>query len=286
MYSETDYLNYVLEFSLALFAISAAYFIDPARPLTFGFLLLVPLLFGYTAYISREGFKHASMLSFISLIFLPLDFTMAAVAITVSVGNVLTSFFAGGTGFKNYYSATMLPLLFTGLVLGGSMYLAATTQPDFGNQFRDTVADQVGNQTKFILEETEFLEMQKQANTDAVKQISYRTFNATELYILNQTRGNLSEQDQQILIQAFDSAEEDVAGRIVEAARKKQENATEAIDIPERASQSIENLLSGQRIALLAPLIILGVYSLHPLVGLLTAISAKLFEIIGRRIEE
>ncbi|MFB6147967.1 MAG: hypothetical protein ABEJ66_03715, partial [Candidatus Nanohaloarchaea archaeon] len=66
---EQDYVEYVAEFSLALLAVSAAYFIDPARPVSFLTLLMVPLLFGYTAYVSRESFSSSTFLGFIALIF-------------------------------------------------------------------------------------------------------------------------------------------------------------------------------------------------------------------------
>jgi len=111
-------------------------FIDPSNLLTLGTLILIPMLFGYTAYISREQFKYSSFLGFISLMFVPLGPIMAAVAVTVSVGNLLVSFFAGGTNFKDYYGSTMLPLLFTGLILGGAVYGLATYQPSFGDDLR------------------------------------------------------------------------------------------------------------------------------------------------------
>jgi len=97
---------------------------------------------------------------------------MAAVAVTVSVGNLLVSFFAGGTNFKDYYGSTMLPLLFTGLILGGAVYGLATYQPSFGDDLRKGIADTVGDQSSTILEETNLVEMQQDANREVVKQVS------------------------------------------------------------------------------------------------------------------
>lgn len=278
---EQDYLEYVIEFSLALFAVSTAYFIDPANLPTLGALLLVPMLFGYTAYISREKFKYSSFLGFISLMFVPLGAIMAAVAIILSIGNVLVSFFAGGTQFKDYYRATMLPLLFTGLILGGATYGAAIHQPEFGDEVRSGIAEAVGSQTSIILDEANLAEMQQNANKKVVEEVSTGSVMAAQGYVLNQTRENLSLEGRMAVTQAFSSAQEDIPNKMINAAENTGKQ-TKALEISDRVSGSIENLLSGKKILALMPIITLGMYGLQPLVGLLTAIFAKLFQRIGR----
>lgn len=278
---EQDYLEYVIQFSLALFAVSAAYFIDPKDIITFGTLILIPLLFGYTAYISRESFKHSSFLGFISLMFLPLGPIMAAVAIILSAGNVLVSFFAGGTHFKDYYRATMLPLLFTGLILGGTTYAAATYQPEFGDNLRTGIAETTGNQTSKILAETELVEMQQNANRKVVEEVSTGTVAATQGYVVNQTQENLSRQEQEAVMHAFNSAQDEVPEKMLEASKEAQQQ-TKVLDISDRVADSIENLLAGKNILILVPMITFGMYGLQPVVGLLTAIFAKLIQRIGR----
>ena len=282
---DQDYLEYVLEFSLALFAISAAYFIDLGKPITLGVLILIPVLFGYTAYISREKFQAASLMAFISLIFMPLNAILAAVAVTVSVGNTLVSFFAGGTRFKEYYSATMLPLLFTGLILGGSVYVMANSNPEFGNELRGGIAETVGNQTATLVEESNIAEMQQEANRQAVEQVSTGTIAATQGYVLNETQNDLSPQDQRVLANAFSSAQEEIPAQMLNMSENAQENS-KVLDISGRVEGSIENLLSGNKILILVPIITFGMYGLQPVIGLLTAISARVFEIIGRREED
>lgn len=282
---EQDYLEYVIQFSLALFAISAASFIDPSNLVTLGVLIIVPMLFGYTAYISRESFKYSSFLAFISVMFVPLGPVMAAVAIIISFGNIMVSFFAGGTHFKDYYRATMLPLLFIGLILGGATYTAATYQPEFGNELRTGIADAVGSQTSTILDETNLVEMQKDANRQVVDQVSTGTVMATQGYVINETQENLSVEGQQAVLQAFSSAQEEIPEMMVDASDQAQ-NQTEALDISDRVSGSIENLLDGKAILVLVPLITLGLYGLQPLVGLLTAIFAKLTQRIARPEED
>jgi len=278
---EQDYLEYVIQFSIALFAVSAAYFINPSNLLTLSFLLIVPMLFGYTAYISRDKFKYSSLLAFISLMFVPLNPIMAAVAITLSIGNVMVSFFAGGTQFKDYYRATMLPLLFTGLILGGVTYAAATYQPNFGDELRTGIGETIGDHTSTILDETNLAEMQKDANREVVKQVSTTTITSTQAYVINETKKNLSLEGQQAVLQAFSSAQEEIPEQMVAATEETQQQ-TKALKISDRVSDSIENLLSGKKILVLVPVITFGMYGLQPVIGLLTAIFAKLTQRIAR----
>lgn len=278
---EQDYLEYVIQFSLALFAVSAAYFIDLSNLVTLSGLLLVPMLFGYTAYISRDKFKYSSFLAFISLMFVPLSPILAAVAIILSVGNVLVSFFAGGNQFKDYYRATMLPLLFTGLILGGATYTAATYQPEFGDEIRSGIADTVGSQTSTILDETNLVEMQQDANRQVVEEVSTGSIMATKGYVINRTQENLSVEGQQAVLQAFSSAQDEVPEMMLNASENAQQQ-TQALDISDRVSVSIENLLSGKKILVLVPIITFGMYGLQPVVGLLTAIFAKLTQRLSR----
>jgi hypothetical protein len=282
---EQDYLEYVIQFSVALFAVSAAYFIDLSNLLTLTVLILIPILFGYTAYISREKFKYSSFLAFISLIFVPLNPIMAVVAIIISIGNVMVSFFAGGTQFKDYYRATMLPLLFTGLILGGATYAATTYQPSFGDELRTGIADTIGSQTSTILDETNLVEMQQDANRRVVEEVSTGTVMATRGYIINESQENLSLEGQQAVLQAFSSAQEEVPEMMLKASEQSQ-NQTQVLNISDRVSGSIENLISGKKILVIVPIITFGMYGLQPVIGLLTAIFATLTQKLGRSKED
>lgn len=282
---EQDYLEYVIEFSLSMFAISAAYFFNPASLTSWGTLMLIPLLFGYTTFISRNGFKWASMLSFITLVFAPLNPTMAVLAITIALGNVLVSFFAHGETFRDFYGVTLIPLLLTGLVIGGSLYAGTIYSPDFGNEVRDSAAGLVSDQAATVLEETELVEMQKDANTRAVDQVSTTTVMLTQQYILNETRDELSQSDLSAVNSAFNSAQSDIPDRMVEQVEEGQQD-TKTVDIASRVEGAIKNLLEGPAIILVIPLIALGFYTLHPVVGFLTALSAKSFALLGREEEK
>lgn len=282
---EKEYVEYVIEFSLAMFAASAAYFFRPSELVTWGTLLLIPLLYGYTAYISRDTFKTSSLLSLIALMFIPINTVMAGIAISIGVGNVLVSFFASGESFKDYYGATMIPLLLTGVILGGTFYYGAQLNADLGDNVRDTVAETAGSQASVILEETQLIETQKQANVQMVDQVSQGTVLLTQQYVLNETQGQLDSSDQQALQSAFQSASIDIPEEMAQQAREQQNEQAKTIDIGQRTSDTLRNLLEGDGILLLVPLIAIGFYSVHPVVGLLTAISASVFSIIGKEEE-
>lgn len=278
---EEDYIQYVLQFSLSILAISAAYFVDPSRIITFGSLLLIPVLFGYTAYVSRKGFQTASALALVSLIFAPLGLKMIIIALLISLGNILTSFFAHGESFKDYYSATMIPLLLTGLVIGGGIYGLSMMQPSTGEDVRSTVSNAVGVNTNLLLEEMQLIEMQQQSNRQVVQQTSSASILAAQAYVLNQTEENLTEEDLLAVQNAFSSAEEEIPAQFVE----RSSGELETVNISERVSDGVENLLTNERLILLVPIIGVVFYAAHPFVGFLVAISASLFAFFERKIQ-
>lgn len=276
---EQDYLKYVGEFSLSITAISAAYFFDPNNLATAATLLMIPLLFGYTARISRDRFQTSSFLSLIALMFTILSPIMAALAVLISVGNILISFFAGGSSFTDYYRATTIPLLLTGLLLGGAVYGATIYQPSLSAEIRQNAAGIAANQTSTVLEETQIIEQQRNANQQMVEQTASGTIALTQGYVLNQTKRNLSKQDQQIVLNAFQDAEADIPQRLATEADGKQK----ALNISDRVKGSMENLLKGNLIILI-PLITFLIYGLHPVLGFLTAIFSSLFAFTERKL--
>ncbi len=278
---EEDYVQYVLQFSLSILAISAAYFLDPSRIVTFSSLLLIPALFGYTAYISREEFKTASALALAALIFAPLGLKMIAIGLLIGLGNILTSFFAHGESFKDYYGATMIPLLLTGLVIGGGVYGLSMTQPSIGDEVRSGASDAIGFHTNILLEEMQLIEMQEQSNRQVVQQTSSGSILAAQAYVLNETRGNLSEQDLMAVQKAFSSAEKEIPEQFVE----RSTGELETINVSERVSDGVEKLLSDEKLILLVPIIGFMFYAVHPLVGFLVAISASVFAFLERKMQ-
>ncbi len=270
-----EYLEYVGEFSLSLLAVSAAYFVDPSSTHTLGALLLVPVLFGYTAYISRNGFQRSSLLSGVALFFTVLNPIVAAVAIVIVTGNVLISFFASGESFRDFYGATTLPLLFTGLVLGLATYGAATTYDDIGDTIRNEGSKFLGKQAETAVEKSNIIEAQKNAQVSMMESTSRTTVTATQEYVLNDTREQLGQQDLIAINNAFQEAQTDIPARIKQRADSRTENAS--LDVSARTQDLASSTLKGKAFLLLIPLITFGLYSLQPLLGLLTAFWASVF---------
>lgn len=276
---EQDYIQYVAEFSLALLAVSAAYFFDPGKIYSYGTLLLIPLLYGYTSHISREGFKTSSILSFIALIFAPLNPQIAVFAVLIAFGNVFVSLLSGGnSSFTDHYNTVALPMLFTGVVLGTMFYVGISVQPGLAEDVRIQTSTFTSEQASTLIEETQIMDTQRESQTQIIAETSRITVRATQGHVLNETQEEFGPNQQQILLNAFQNAEEEIPGMLQEGT----EEQTDSIDISEELQKSIENLLEGDRVGLLAPMIVIMIYGLHPVIGLLTAISAVSF----RRLEQ
>ncbi|MFB6145594.1 MAG: hypothetical protein ABEJ99_03750 [Candidatus Nanohaloarchaea archaeon] len=275
---EQDYIEYVIEFSLSMFAISATYFFNPGSLISWGTLMLIPLLYGYTTFISREHFNYASLMALIALVFIPLGATMAVLALTISLGNVFVSFFAHGESFKDYYSATLLPLLFTGLIVGGAVYMGANQFPSFNDRVVSTTSNFASEQASQVLEQTDIVSMQENANKQMVRQVGTGTVMLTQQYVINETKKDLTREDLSAVNNAFTMARANVPDILVNRTEEQQQQQAKAVNIPRRVEGSVKNVLEGPAMILLIPFIALGFYTLQPLVGLLTAISAKSFD--------
>lgn len=276
---EQAYIEYIIQFSLSLLAVSAAYFIDPSRAHTFAYLLLLPVLFGFTAYASRDGFRKSSLLCSVTLLFSMLNPIVAGVAIVLVIGNVLVSVFASGNSFKSFYGSTALPLLFAGIILGLATYGAAISQPEFGNKIVDRGSEFMGEKAETMVEGSNIIESQKEAQISAMEGTSEAAVMATRAYVLNETRGQLDPEQKAAVNEAFRNAREDVPRQMTEQVRSQAENAT--VDVSKRTEDMADSLIGGKAFILLIPLIAFTIYSLQPLVGLLTAISATFFRFLS-----
>lgn len=275
-----EYIEYIAQISLVLIAISAAYLFNPSNLLTAGVFIFVPILFGYTAYVSSDEFRKSSLLSVFAFSFLIID-KLALLAIIIGVGNPLISLLSNGNGFKDYYKSISIPMLLTGLVLGAAVFGAASQDPEIREQVQNTASDIVSSQTSEILEETQLIDKQRQANKRMVRQTSKATIVLTQREVLNNTK-DFSAQDRRTIIQSFEQAEKDVPQRLVGNA----ENRSQAINISERSSQAVSNIINKDNLILLVPAIAFGFYALHPILGLLTAIFGSFFSYIERKSTE
>lgn len=274
---DEDYLEYVGQSSLALLAISAAYFLNPSNPISYGTLLLIPVLFGYTAYISRDSFRPASILSCVTLIFTPLGVMMGFIAVFIPLSNILVSLFSSGTGFKNYSNATLLPMIFTGLILGSLVFGAAQTQPEVRQQIVNTVEDVSERQTKVIMEQTQLMDIQEDASRQVVEGTSKTTIVLTRNYVLNET--DLDPQDREAVGQAMMDAQDEIPQRLSDRVA----NNTQSLDISDKAAQASSNFIEAN-LGILILLASLTFYALNPAISILTATSAKAFEKLNEKL--
>lgn len=268
---DQEYLEYVGQSSLALLAISFAYFLDLSNPVSLGVLVMIPLLYGYTTYISRDSFRPASLLSLVTLIFVPIGTTIGFLAVFIPISNILISLFASGTGFKNYSNATLLPMIFSGLILGSVAFGAAQTQPEVRNEIVTTFEDVSNKQTQIITDQMNLDQIMEESSVEIVNTTSRNTILLTEGYVLNNT--DLDPESSRQVRDAFDGAENEVPGRLAERVSERQDS----LDISDNASRAAGNLIEAN-LGIVILIAALTFYVLNPLISILTAISALAFQ--------
>jgi hypothetical protein len=273
---ERKHLEYAVTFSLAMLAGSLSYFMSLEQPATFGVLLFVPLLFGFTAYSSRDSFRRASLLASVSLIFAPLKPGMALVAVAVSLGNPLVSLFAGGVKFKDFYGSVTVPMLLVAAVLGAGSFVAFQERPELAEPLENRTVDLVSDQATAAIEDAGLLKQQSNTIQSVVSQSSTASVAATRRLVLNSTGDDLSPGERRRLEAAFGRARQEVPEQVSERAA----NLTEQADLSSRIRGSTERLVR-DRPAVLASGIGSLTYALHPFIGLLTAFFASLFRALA-----
>lgn len=271
---DKDYIEYVGQSSLALLAISAAYFFTPSNPVTFLTLVPITVLFGYTAYISRDGFTPASLLSAVTLIFIPVGLVLGMIAVIIPVSNTLISLFAGGKGFGNYSNATLMPMIFTGLILGSIAFGAAQTQPEIKQSIVGSISDVSEAQTQLVIGQTDLKQIQQDAGQQIITQTSQSTILLTRSYLFNQTEMDTDQKSEinQVLLDAEQEIPEQLAERSAEN--------TESIDISDRVGDATENLISAN-IGIVILMISMTFYIINPLISILTGINGFIFQKIA-----
>lgn len=284
MVLEEDYTIYGLQAALTFIAISATYLVDLSRPETLLGLIPVTVLLGYTAFISREKFRPQTAISILSLIFIPLGGVTTAVAVILPILNFLTSIFSSGKSFKDFYGSTSLPLLFTGLILGSVLFGLTLSDPTVAEQVRNEASSFSGEQAEFIVNRSNMLDSQKSDQSRLINVTSDTTFQLTRQSVLVNTGCvpvNGSERCTE-LANAFEQAQESVEDNKERSTEKLSETS---IDVSGRISDLVKNTLTGRNFVILVPAVTFGLYGLHPLIGILTAIWASLFSGVNSRVE-
>lgn len=281
---EQDYLIYAIEVSLTFLAVTATYLIDISRPSTFLALIPATVLFGYTAYVSRERFRPQAAISMLALVLIPVGGIVAIGAVSITLVNFLTSIFASGESFKDYYGSTSLPLLFTGLVLGGLLFALAMANPAVANTVRQDAADFTGEQAEEVMNRSNMLESTKGGQAELVNRTTETSFALVKNSVISEMGRNstLNTEQYRDLEEAFDNAESRLDKSLKEQATRNIDQRN--IDVSSRISDLISNTLRGKAFILLVPAITFGAYSIHPVIGVFTGIWASLFAMINVRI--
>jgi hypothetical protein len=285
MVLEEDYTIYGLQVALTFIAISATYFVKISRPETFLALIPVTVLLGYTAFISREKFRAQTAISLLSLIFIPLGGITAVVAVALPILNFLTSIFSSGDSFKDFYGATSLPLLLSGLILGSVLFGLTLSDPVVADRVRSEASSLTGEQAELIVNRSNMLESQTSGQSRLINVTSDTTFQVTRQSVLVNTGCvpvNGSERCTE-LANAFEQARNSVDEQ---KKRSTEKLSGRSIDISGRVSDLIENSLEGRNFIILVPAVTFGLYGIHPVIGILTAIWASMFSGINSRVKD
>lgn len=268
---KSDYVKYGLEAAFTLLAISSTYLVDFSRPETLLALTTIPILFGYTAYISSENFQRASMLSLAALAFIPLGLMYTVTAIIIAAGNILVSFFSRGESFRDFYSTVSLPLLFSGIFVGLAVFGTLNSSPQQLETATDTVSNTITTSTEKVMQQTGL--NQSQAQETMINSISTASVSSTHAYVINRTSEQLGPQDLANVSSAFREAREKVPERLMEEASA----AGQTQSISGTVESAVERIFSGAFLLMLIPVFAVSVYGVHPVIGILTALSALVF---------
>lgn len=271
---DEDYIEYGMQLILTIAGVSASYFINTGKPYTLLSLLIVPLLFGYTAYISREEFNYASLVSLSALIFAVIGGITAVLAVFYSIGNILVSYFSSGERFKDFYSATSLPMLIIGFLLGIGLFGYGSLNPDFQNNLAERAGEETGELSGEILPASGIVENQKESQMRLINSTSVLSVRLTSQEVMNQTGESLE------LSRAFNNAEDSVKKEVYD--RYRSEFEEKDLDLSSKVENRITEKLKQLSFLLVIPLTAGLFYSLQPLLGILTGIFGKLIALIDR----
>ena len=264
---EIDYVEYGLQTAFSVIAMSLLLLVEPGNYRTYFFGLGLPLLFGYTAFISNNGFNKASLASAIVLVYTPINMFMAFLAVTVFLCNNFISVFTASDSFRAHYSSTAIPLIMTGLFIGAGLAGWIFLNPSFESEMETTIVD-FGTETTITTIKAAGL---GEENQDEEMEIFVNsTVAATESYVLQNYVENAANPETQVLRDSFEAASKEVIQDM-----QQEQNQEEVME--QQVRQMMESTVQGKLMILAIPISIMILYALQPVLGLLTAISGKLF---------
>lgn len=270
---KSDYVEYALQAVFSILAVTSIYFVEPSKPSTFIYIVTVPLLFSYTAYISSQSFQRSTFVSLITVFFIPLGPIYALASVFVISCNLSVSYLSRGETFRDFYSSITLPLLLSGLILGLSVFTVLSFQPENTQKVSEEASKILSDQTDQMSQRLGI--NSSEAQTKLLKTVSTLTVSMTQAQVIESTSGQLSPRDLQNVSNAFNQAKEDVPSRIVERASSQTPETQEIL------SNALSNILGGSLLFIVIPLIAGLTYAFNPILGL----SMGVIGVMIRRID-
>lgn len=272
---EIDYIEYGLQTAFSVIAMSMLLLVEPGNHVSYIYGLGIPVLFGYTAFISEDSFNKASLASGIVLVYAPISLFMAAMAVVIFICNNFISVFTVSDSFRAHYSSTAIPLIMTGLVIGSAVSGLAYIDPGFESDMESRIID-FG--TESTLSSIEAAGLGQPGQKEEMEQLVNVTVRSTESYVLNNYSREVENPDIRVLRQSFDGANNEVLKSLQQGEQSQEEIMRDQV------SQMIESTISGRLMFIAIPFSIALLYALQPILGLLTAVSGKIFRTVENNI--
>lgn len=272
---EANYIEYGLQTAFTVIAMSMLLMLDTSEFSSYVFALGIPFLFGYTAYISSEGFNKASLASVIALVYIPISTFIAFVAFVVFVCNNFISLLNSSDSFRAYYSSTAVPLILTGLVLGAGLAGFSYVDPGFESEVEE-YAIEFG--TEKSIESIEVTGLADDDQEQEMQRFVNQTLDLIEVEVAEKYSDNAENPNNQALQESFDSSKPEVRQQMIYSDEEQREVMEEEI------KRMLQNIIGDRIIIIAIPLSIIILYALQPVLGLLTAFYAQTFKVTGRKI--
>lgn len=261
----------VAVFSLSLLAVSAAFLVNISNPITLVALVPLAVVLGFIVHISSDGFTRDSLAAVPTLAIGIAGVQVAAAAIFISVAAPLASVFAGGERFRDYFSATSIPVMAAGLALGIAAFFMLQASPQLESEAVNFTSEMAGSQVETVVDESGLVDSFMSSQKELARATSAATVGLTGEYIQN---ASLDPEDQAEVAEQLDNAAEEVPDTVAE---EVEEGANDAPEISGQVENSVGNLLEGRMAILAIPLVAGITFGLRPIVALISAVSAKLF---------
>ena len=266
--TEKDSSKYLLTLVITLIGVSATQFVNFSDSTTFVFLLFLPLLYGYTAFISKDGFQYSSLTSLMAGFFTVLGGFTALMAVLYGFGNIMVSKFAGGQRFRDYYGSVSMALILSGLIIGAGIFTFAAFDQDFKQENVEKASNKIAETSQNALANTKIAEQQRENQLRFVNQTSESAVTLTTEKVFKES--NPSQEVKTVL----EDAEEDIPRQMYKRTLNKIQE--EDPRTKQRLARTLEEGIESNFI-LVIPLTAFIFITLQPLIGALTATFAEIF---------